>query len=242
MEGKLSKPASSSSGSATSSGNPAKLNSKLEAQGELVRKLKAEKAAKSDIDTAVKILLELKASFKATTGQDWKLGMNLPATAAAASSPPCTTGSSGNGAELNSKLEAQGELVRKLKSEKAAKPDINTAVNALLKLKADFKTTTGQDWKQGMTLPDSSAASTDAGSNCSGDLDGRIRAQGDLVRKIKSEKADKNTVTEAVQSLLSLKQEFKAATGMEWKPEGTNTPAVKPAQPANTELGRGGGL
>ena len=37
-----------------------------------VRKLKAAKADKAEIDAAVKLLLSLKADFKAATGSDWK--------------------------------------------------------------------------------------------------------------------------------------------------------------------------
>ena len=39
------------------------------AQGEKVRELKAAKAAKPDVEAAVKALLELKAAFKAETGK-----------------------------------------------------------------------------------------------------------------------------------------------------------------------------
>ena len=226
---------------ASSSVSQAELNSKLEAQGEIVRKLKADKAAKPEVDAAVKILLQLKADFKSSTGQDWKLGITLPASAVPSTAVPSSAGGS---AELNSKLEAQGELVRKLKAEKAGKPDIDAAVKVLLQLKADFKTVTGQDWKLGIKIPASAtpAPASAPAAEGSGDLDSKIRAQGDLVRKLKSEKADKNTVTEAVQTLLSLKQEFKTATGQEWKPDSTNSQTVKPAQPVNTKLGRGGGI
>ena len=54
------------------------IEDKIKEQGDVVRKLKADKAAKADIDEAVKKLLALKADFKAATGQDWKPGCQVP--------------------------------------------------------------------------------------------------------------------------------------------------------------------
>ncbi|KAL7861765.1 hypothetical protein SRHO_G00132060 [Serrasalmus rhombeus] len=51
--------------------------------------------------------------------------------------------------ELYEMLSAQGEKVRGLKSEKAAKTEIEAAVQLLLKLKIDYKKITGQDYKAG---------------------------------------------------------------------------------------------
>ena len=48
------------------------MNEEIAAQGNKVRDLKSKKAEKSEIDAAVAILLDLKAKFKAETGQDWK--------------------------------------------------------------------------------------------------------------------------------------------------------------------------
>ena len=45
-------------------------------------------------------------------------------------------------------------MVRNLKSNKAAKPEIDAAVKVLLDLKMQFKTVTGQDWKPGMVFPE----------------------------------------------------------------------------------------
>merc|ERR1739836_93771 len=49
-----------------------KLNEDITEQGNKVRDLKSKKADKAEIDAAVKTLLELKAKYKAETGQDWK--------------------------------------------------------------------------------------------------------------------------------------------------------------------------
>ncbi len=48
------------------------LNDRIAAQGDLVRKLKAEKADAADVDANVKILLGLKEKYKEKVGEDWK--------------------------------------------------------------------------------------------------------------------------------------------------------------------------
>ena len=45
---------------------------KITSVGDLIRKLKAEKASKDAIGVEVKVLLSLKELFKKKTGQDWK--------------------------------------------------------------------------------------------------------------------------------------------------------------------------
>uniref|UniRef100_A0A8D2IZV2 Tryptophan--tRNA ligase, cytoplasmic n=1 Tax=Varanus komodoensis TaxID=61221 RepID=A0A8D2IZV2_VARKO len=54
--------------------SPLQLFEEVTAQGEKVRSLKAEKAPKDEIDAAVKLLLSLKLSYKAATGQEYKAG------------------------------------------------------------------------------------------------------------------------------------------------------------------------
>ena len=131
--GKASSPAP-----APGSSSPGDINTAIGAQGDIVRKLKADKAAKPEIEAAVKKLLALKADFKAATGQDWKPGMSVPAAAAAAPG--------GSGADLSGSIKEQGDLVRKLKADKAAKPEIDEAVKKLLALKAAYKAEHGKDW------------------------------------------------------------------------------------------------
>ena len=48
------------------------------AQGELVRKLKADRAAKTESDEAIKKLLALKAEYKSITGSEWKQDVPPP--------------------------------------------------------------------------------------------------------------------------------------------------------------------
>merc|ERR1712096_226239 len=159
----------------TAGGSSDAINTAISAQGDLVRKLKTEKAGKPEIDEAVKKLLALKAEYKAATGSDWKPGA-APAPAAA------PVGSSNDA--LNAAVTAQGDLVRKLKTEKAAKPEIDAAVKKLLALKAEYKAATGSDWKPGTAPPPAKAVATSGGANDG--LNAAVSAQGDLVRKLKS--------------------------------------------------------
>ncbi|XP_030627447.1 tryptophan--tRNA ligase, cytoplasmic [Chanos chanos] len=71
--------------------------------------------------------------------------------------------------ELYEKLTAQGDKVRILKTEKAAKADVDAAVELLLKLKVDYKKITGQDYKAGCP-PEGNEASQDNGPDA-GDND-----------------------------------------------------------------------
>uniref|UniRef100_A0AC11DH52 Glutamyl-prolyl-tRNA synthetase 1 n=1 Tax=Ovis aries TaxID=9940 RepID=A0AC11DH52_SHEEP len=121
------------------------LYNRVAAQGDVVRELKAKKATKEDIDAAVKQLLALKAEYKEKTGQEYKPG-NPPA----AAGQNVSSKSSSNIVESKSlydEVAAQGEVVRKLKAEKAPKDQVDTAVQDLLQLKAQYRSLTGVDYK-----------------------------------------------------------------------------------------------
>merc|ERR1712222_76438 len=119
-----------------------------------------------------------KADFKAATGSDWKPGATAaPAAAAKTSSPPAAAAG-----DLGAAVAAQGDLVRKLKGDKAAKPEIDEAVKKLLALKADYKSATGNDWKPGAAP---AAAKSGGGAPQGGELGAKVAAQGDLVRQLK---------------------------------------------------------
>uniref|UniRef100_A0AAY4BXL3 Bifunctional glutamate/proline--tRNA ligase n=1 Tax=Denticeps clupeoides TaxID=299321 RepID=A0AAY4BXL3_9TELE len=124
-------------------------------QGEVVRKLKAEKASKDQVDAAVKQLLALKAEYKQQTGQEYK-----PCTTPAAPSSPTPTkpsptpkqaspGQPGSpqAQALFAKVAEQGETVRRLKSEKASKASVEAAVKTLLELKGQYKALTGEEYR-----------------------------------------------------------------------------------------------
>ena len=72
----------------------------------------------SEVEAAVKVLLSLKADYKTATGKDWKPGQAPPA---AESAPAVASSASQSAADLNDQITKQGDLVRKLKAEKASK-------------------------------------------------------------------------------------------------------------------------
>jgi len=82
------------------------LDSQITQQGDLVRDLKSKKAAKDQIDVAVKKLLALKADYKSATGKDWKPGQSV---APAASAPAAAPSSTANDAvSVNANIVKQG--------------------------------------------------------------------------------------------------------------------------------------
>ena len=214
------------------------LNAAIIAQGDKVRQLKTDKADKATIDAAVAALLDLKAKYKAATGKDWKPGQAAPAAKSATS--PASVDS--NADQLNAEITAQGDKVRQLKADKADKATVDAAVAALLDLKAKYKAATGKDWKPGQAAPAAkpaaqlSASSASTGSN-EDKLNADITAQGDKVRQLKADKADKPTVDAAVAKLLELKAAYKAASGKDWKPSSQPAPkaAKEPSPPKAAE-------
>ncbi|XP_036950879.1 bifunctional glutamate/proline--tRNA ligase isoform X2 [Acanthopagrus latus] len=194
-------------------------------QGELVRKLKAEHSPKDQVDAAVKQLLALKAEYKQITGQDYKPGAAPAQAAPAQKAPTPVKGSPAPApAGLYDQVAEQGEMVRKLKTEKAPKDQVDAAVKQLLALKAEYKQQTGQDYKPGQA-PSSPAQTQSKSSTAQSSsspqaqkLFSEVAQQGELVRKLKSEKAPKDQVDEAVKTLLDLKTKYKTLTGEEYKP------------------------
>uniref|UniRef100_A0A8C3GYS2 Bifunctional glutamate/proline--tRNA ligase n=1 Tax=Corvus moneduloides TaxID=1196302 RepID=A0A8C3GYS2_CORMO len=213
---------------------------KVAAQGDVVRDLKAKKAAKEDIDKAVKQLLALKAEYKEKTGQEYKPG-NPPVSGTAQSSKLETSGTLDSKA-LYDKVAEQGEVVRKLKAEKASKEQIDEAVKILLSLKAEYKQKTGQEYKPGnppSTPPCISSTALPSPVCCSNlatcslvhgkALYDTVAEQGEVVCRLKAEKASKDQIDEAVKLLLSLKADYKEKTGQEYKPG--HPPAAQGALP-----------
>ncbi|XP_071281888.1 bifunctional glutamate/proline--tRNA ligase isoform X4 [Agelaius tricolor] len=209
------------------------LYDKVAQQGEVVRKLKAEKASKEQIDEAVKILLNLKAEYKQKTGQEYKPG-NPPSTppclsSTALPSPVCCSNLAScslvDGKALYDTVAEQGEVVRRLKAEKASKDQIDEAVKLLLSLKADYKEKTGQEYKPGHPPAAQGALPQTSNTVPSGPdtpeakaLFSKVALQGDEVRKLKAEKADKEKVDVAVKELLQLKAQYKSVAGVDYKP------------------------
>ncbi|XP_026702303.1 bifunctional glutamate/proline--tRNA ligase isoform X3 [Athene cunicularia] len=209
------------------------LYDKVAEQGEVVRKLKAEKAPKEQIDEAVKILLNLKAEYKQKTGQEYKPGnppspapcipsTTLPSRVGCSNLTPCSLV---DGKALYDNVAEQGEVVRRLKAEKASKDEIDEAVKLLLSLKADYKGKTGQDYKPGHPPVAPGALPQASNTVPSGPdtpeakaLFSKVALQGDEVRKLKSEKAEKEKIDAAVKELLQLKAQYKTVAGVDYKP------------------------
>ena len=225
------------------------INAKIVDQGNIVRDLKAKKAEKAEIKQAVDILLKLKGDFKTACGIDWKPGVEIP-----------TGDSSGNKENspadaINQKIKDQGNKVRGLKANKASKEEIKAAVYELLSLKAEYKSATGTEWTPksdgNAKAPKNDAKGksvvletnlsqkeekvlTDAAAD---GLDIKIKTCGDLIRKLKLEKADKEVIEAEVKVLLLLKNLYKTQTGQEWKPEGSAPKKAKEVKPQQTNEG-----
>uniref|UniRef100_A0A8C3HF71 Bifunctional glutamate/proline--tRNA ligase n=1 Tax=Chrysemys picta bellii TaxID=8478 RepID=A0A8C3HF71_CHRPI len=189
--------------------DPLVFYNRVSAQGDVVRDLKGKKAAKEDIDTAVKQLLALKVEYKEKTGQEYKPG-NPPAAAVAVPNVSSTPQTSSNldSKALYHKVAEQGEVVRKLKAEKASKDKVDEAVKLLLSLKAEYKEKTGQDYKPGHV----------PATQISTYPKQQVACQGEEVRKLKAGKAEKDKIDTAVQELLQLKAQYKSLAGVDYKP------------------------
>merc|ERR1711874_19577 len=122
-------------------------------------------------------------------------------------------------AAVDKKIREQGDQVRKLKGDKADKAAIDAAVKELLALKAEYKALAGKDWKPSAEAP-KNVKSEKEPSKEEVDIDKKIKEQGDKVRQLKGDKADKAAVDEAVKALLALKAEYKSVAGKDWKPSG----------------------
>jgi len=59
-----------------------------------------------------------------------------------------------------------------------------------------------------------------ANSGAGSDISAKITAQGDIVRQLKGDKKPKEEIDAAVKVLLALKDDYKKATGSDWKPAG----------------------
>ncbi|XP_076234604.1 glutamyl-prolyl-tRNA synthetase [Calliopsis andreniformis] len=209
------------------------LHNEIQKQGDKVRQLKGSKAEKGVIDGEVKKLLSLKADYKSATGQEWKPSSSTPASKVVNNTTvDAANKTTVNCEEISKAIQNQGDKVRQLKSSKAEKSAIDEEVKKLLSLKSDYKAATGQEWKPSSSTPAAKVVDNtvaDAANkttvNCE-EISKAIQNQGDKVRQLKSSKAEKSAIDEEVKKLLSLKSDYKAATGQEWKPS-SSTPAAK---------------
>ena len=95
---------------------------------------------------------------------------------------------------IEAKIKEQGDLVRKLKSENASKEIIQEEVAKLKALKLELgpveQKPKGNDKPKPVVNPE---------------MEAKVKEQGDLVRKLKAEKASKEVIDEAVDKLKNLK-------------------------------------
>lgn len=148
---------------------------------------------------------------------------------------------------VNEKIIAQGNKIRELKSSKADKAAIKAEVDVLLALKAEYKSIAGKDWKPETSAAPPAAAKaaqppkkeqtppktvevlyTGGGlsdaekeslkNSAANAIDIRICNAGDLIRKLKADKADKAKVEGEVKVLLYLKGLYKEKAGEDWQP------------------------
>lgn len=197
--------------------NLGELSRKILDIGSEVRHLKASKTQQSLVDAKVQVLLTLKADFKKLSGKDWQPSTTVPAVKQASNANPSQ--SPNFVSDLDRSIQAQGEKVRKLKAEKASKETLEPEIKELLRLKAEYKTATGSEWKPGNPGVTPASGTGDVLSVASAqELSKKIQAQGDKIRALKTSKAAKDVLEPEVKTLLQLKADYKSATGQEWKP------------------------
>lgn len=200
-----------------------KLSSDITEIGNKIRSLKQSKAKKELIDENVKNLLALKAKYKELFGKDWVPTPLKPAE----KNQTDLSAKPSNNAELSNKIKEQGDKVRQLKSSKAAKNEVDKEVSVLLELKSKFKCLTGQDWKPEIekTLEKGGSSSDQVYQ-----IELNIKEQGDKIRNLKQSKSPKNIIDAEVAVLLKLKADFKALTGIDWKPGQDNSKCNVPKE------------
>ena len=172
-------------------GSAESINAATTGQVDLVRKLESENAQLPKIDEAVKKLLNLKAEYIAVTGSIWKPGEAH--TLSAVSAVPAGT--------ITVASSAQGVLERKEKCEKAH-PELDEAVIKLLAQKAGYKADTRSVLKPELVSPPADIKPTFARGSSEA-FNSAATAQGDIVKRLKSEKAAQPKVDESVKNLLN---------------------------------------
>lgn len=203
------------------------LNNQIILQGDKIRKMKAEKVDKATLDPEIKLLLNLKASFKQLTGKEWKPNNNQVKNEKEEKNIS-KDGLQQTEIELNNQIKLQGDKIRQMKTEKQSKDILAPEIKLLLSLKEKYKALTGKEWKPQSQNSEQTENSSNAVStgNTVENLNIMIKEQGDKIRKMKAEKVSKDILSPEIQELLKLKNEFKQLTGNDWKPS-TDTSFTK---------------
>nr|XP_045614961.1 bifunctional glutamate/proline--tRNA ligase-like [Procambarus clarkii] len=213
------------------------IHSQIKAQGDTVRNLESSKADK-DTNKQADPLLVLEEELRTLTSSEWKPDIDMPKFFIVSPTPALSPVKGGNVLELHNKIKEQGEKVRTLKATKAEKDVVKQEVDILLALKKEFKEITSADWKPDIEMAGfkcdntTSAASSGKGAKAI-DLHAQIQKQGDALRSLKTNKADKDAVKQAVDVLLSLKKEFQEYTSIEWKANIDMSQFCEPASPVS---------
>ena len=97
------------------------LSKAIKEQGEVVKGLKTQKAAKELVDADVKKLLALKNDFKQLSGLDWSADVVLVEKKTDATATATATASNPKADQLSAQIKQVGDKIRQLKSDKAAK-------------------------------------------------------------------------------------------------------------------------
>ncbi|CAI5438525.1 unnamed protein product [Caenorhabditis angaria] len=190
--------------SSSSNTSPLDVYNDIEKQGNIVRDLKSKDAKSQATKDAIAKLLELKKQYKELTGADHKPG-NPPV----ASAPPI----SNNNDDLSKQIDAQGLIVRDLKSKDAKSQETKDAIAKLLALKKQYKESTGSDYKPAPSPAAAAVPSTPVSAPTSSidenALLKEIEDQGAIVREAKSKDPKSQESADAINKLLALKANFK---------------------------------
>ncbi|KAK3106651.1 hypothetical protein FSP39_024573 [Pinctada imbricata] len=166
------------------------------------------------------VITELKKKFQGTPAPETSKGKK-------GSKPATSSSGGGNPAEvakLTDEVSKQGNIVRELKSKKAEKFVIDGEVAKLLDLKKRLAEAQGEDptpvsggSKKNVAKKESSksATSNSGGGNPAevAKLTDEVSKQGNVVRELKSKKAEKSVIDGEVAKLLDLKKRLAEAQG-----------------------------
>ena len=83
----------------------------------------------------------------------------------------------------------------------------------MLALKTEYKTATGQDWKPGAAPVKAASPPASGDKELVASLEKQISEQGDKVRQLKTNKAEKADIDVEVALLLDLKKKLSLASG-----------------------------
>merc|ERR1719230_908680 len=128
------------------------LSQQITQQGDKIRQLKADKVAKDQLKPEIDNLLKLKAQYKEITGSDYQppsAAANTPKKSSneKMTSPTPTPALSPEAEKVVQQITLQGDKIRQMKTDKVPQDQLKPEIDALLKLKAQYKELTGSDYQ-----------------------------------------------------------------------------------------------